>query len=55
MTPVKISMGKNSKDENKPAPTSAKGRVSLEIYGEEIVEKTIKMSGNSGRIYLPTV
>ncbi len=23
------------------------------VYGEEIVEKQVKVSGNSGRVYLP--
>ena len=35
------------------APPKTEGRVRLEIYGEEMVEKIVKMSGNSGRIYLP--
>jgi len=30
-----------------------KGRVKFEVYGEEMVEKTVKLSGNSGRVYLP--
>ena len=25
----------------------------FEVYGEEMVEKTVKQCGNSGRIYLP--
>ncbi|MCF8045809.1 MAG: DUF2080 family transposase-associated protein [Desulfarculaceae bacterium] len=28
-------------------------KVKFEVYGEEIVEKVVKPSGNSGRIYLP--
>ena len=28
-------------------------KVKFEIYGEELIEKTVKSSGNSGRIYLP--
>ena len=28
-------------------------KVRFEVYGEEIVEKVVKPSGNSGRIYLP--
>jgi len=28
-------------------------KVKFEIYGEEMLEKEVKMSGNSGRIYLP--
>jgi putative transposon-encoded protein len=29
------------------------GNVKLEVYGEEMIEKTVKQSGNSGRVYLP--
>jgi putative transposon-encoded protein len=43
------------KDEDRVTPTSARGGVKLEIYGEEIVEKIVKLSGSSGRIYLPMV
>ena len=28
-------------------------QVKFEIYGEEIIEKRVKSSGNSGRVYLP--
>jgi len=31
--------------------TSAK--VKFEIFGEEMIEKKVKSSGNSGRVYLP--
>jgi putative transposon-encoded protein len=31
------------------APT----KVKFEIYGEEMIEKLVKSSGNSGRVYLP--
>ena len=30
-----------------------KTKVKFEIYGEEMIEKEVKLSGNSGRIYLP--
>ncbi len=30
-----------------------KAKVKFEIYGEEMIEKEVKLSGNSGRIYLP--
>lgn len=29
------------------------GKVKFEVYGEEMVEKYVKLSGNSGRVYLP--
>jgi len=25
----------------------------FEVYGEEMIEKIVKLSGNSGRVYLP--
>ena len=25
----------------------------FEVYGEEMIEKKVKLSGNSGRVYLP--
>jgi putative transposon-encoded protein len=28
-------------------------KVKFEIYGEELIEKKVKSSGNSGRVYLP--
>ena len=30
-----------------------KRKVKFEVYGEEMVEKIVKLSGNSGRVYLP--
>ncbi|MCF8040905.1 MAG: DUF2080 family transposase-associated protein [Desulfarculaceae bacterium] len=29
------------------------GKTKFEGYGEEMLEKTVKQSGNSGRVYLP--
>ena len=31
----------------------SKNKVKFEIYGEEMIEKIVKLSGNSGRVYLP--
>jgi putative transposon-encoded protein len=28
-------------------------KVKFEIWGEEMIEKRVKLSGNSGRVYLP--
>ena len=36
--------------DNKNAPSN---KVKFEIYGEEMIEKRVKSSGNSGRVYLP--
>ena len=51
----------NTKNQNKKAVENKKGsaadvpssRVKFEIYGEEMIEKRVKSSGNSGRVYLP--
>jgi putative transposon-encoded protein len=28
-------------------------KVKFEVYGEEMIDKEVKLSGNSGRVYLP--
>ena len=43
--------GKERETEQAPAPSTAKVR--FEVFGEEMVEKEVKLSGNSGRVYLP--
>jgi putative transposon-encoded protein len=40
----------NSREPVVDAPNS---KVKFEIYGEEMLEKRVKSSGNSGRVYLP--
>jgi len=42
---------KRQTEEAVPAHTPTK--VKFEIYGEEMIEKLVKSSGNSGRVYLP--
>ncbi len=42
---------KNQLAEAPPSLTPTK--VKFEIYGEEMIEKLVKSSGNSGRVYLP--
>jgi putative transposon-encoded protein len=45
--------------ESSPGPetglsaTDPSSRVKFEIFGEEMIEKRVKASGNSGRVYLP--
>ena len=39
--------------ENESAAWTPKNKVKFEVYGEEILEKDVKMSGHSGRVYLP--
>jgi putative transposon-encoded protein len=34
-------------------PETARDKVKFEAYGEEMLEKKVSLSGNSGRIYLP--
>ena len=35
------------------AADASNNKVKFEIYGEEMIEKRVKSSGNSGRVYLP--
>ncbi len=32
---------------------SLSSKSKFEVYGEEMIEKEVKQSGNSGRVYLP--
>jgi putative transposon-encoded protein len=34
-------------------PRNIVDKVKFEVYGEEMLEKAVKQSGNSGRVYLP--
>jgi len=43
----------NDKKKDLSASDDIPKKVKFEIFGEEMVEKTVKMSGNSGRVYLP--
>lgn len=45
----------NDEVTSEPAGESniAHTKVKFEVYGEEMLEKTVRSSGNSGRIYLP--
>jgi putative transposon-encoded protein len=47
----KNNSGTDDKREFSADPSSNK--VKFEIYGEEMIEKRVKLSGNSGRVYLP--
>jgi putative transposon-encoded protein len=40
--------GKDKEAENNAAP-----KAKFEVYGEEMIEKEVRQSGNSGRVYLP--
>lgn len=45
--------GKSTKDAEVPLVDPPRGKVKFEVYGEEMIEKKVKLSGNSGRVYLP--
>ncbi len=36
------------------APTDGRHKVKFEVMGEEMIEKRVKRSANSGRVYLPS-
>jgi putative transposon-encoded protein len=40
-------------EDRDPSTEQPDKRVKFEIYGEEMIEKRVKSSGNSGRVYLP--
>ena len=46
---------KKIRTEDKFGSIKERENVKLEIYGEEVIEKVVKLSGNSGRIYLPVI
>ncbi|UCF56435.1 MAG: DUF2080 family transposase-associated protein [Deltaproteobacteria bacterium] len=43
---------KKYKDKDSAVDTT-KDKVKFEVYGEEMIEKRVSLSGRSGRIYLP--
>ena len=46
--------GKNrSENPDETADETIPKKVKFEVYGEEMLEKRVKLSGNSGRVYLP--
>ncbi|GAB6907891.1 putative cytoplasmic protein [Desulfosarcina cetonica] len=44
---------KKKQAEETPPQTITSAKVKFEVYGEEMLEKLVKSSGNSGRVYLP--
>jgi putative transposon-encoded protein len=50
---VKNSNKKIEDDVKNSVAETPKTKVKFEIYGEEMIEKRVKASGNSGRVYLP--
>lgn len=47
------SQGKRPAVSAPPGARLSPGRDKFEVYGEEMVEKTVHQTGNSGRVYLP--
>ena len=43
----------SDKNDRYSAIVIAEGKVKFEVYGEEMIEKRVRLSGNSGRVYLP--
>ena len=41
------------KTKSSPDKEEESKKVKFEIFGEEMLQKEVKLSGNSGRIYLP--
>jgi len=50
---IKATNEKGSKNDQEFILEMTQGKVKFEVYGEEMIEKKVKMSGNSGRVYLP--
>ena len=48
-----MSSEKETKNGQNLTSEKERGKVKFEVYGEEMVEKAVKLSGNSGRVYLP--
>ena len=48
-----MSNGDKPKIEKDGGGGRIRGKVKFEVYGEEMLEKRVRMSGNSGRVYLP--
>jgi putative transposon-encoded protein len=44
---------KTREEEKEKEKEPGRAKVRFEVYGEEMVEKEVKLSGNSGRVYLP--
>jgi putative transposon-encoded protein len=44
---------KSSTTEHHNTLALSEGKVRFEVYGEEMIEKKVRLSGNSGRVYLP--
>ncbi len=45
--------GDQPTDAERPTESKIFQKVKFEVYGEEMISKEVKQSGNSGRVYLP--
>ena len=45
--------GKETAPDSIEAVRIVQSKVKFEVFGEEMIEKDVKSSGNSGRVYLP--
>ena len=52
-SPAQIEQDSSAQNEQDSTSQFASNKVKFEIYGEEMIEKHVKLSGNSGRVYLP--
>jgi hypothetical protein len=50
-----MSNDKNSRDVQYLTGPGDQAKVKFEVYGKEMLEKTARLGGNSGRVYLPPV
>ncbi len=50
-TEAELTVETNQEDEN--SIEAVRDKVKFEVFGEEMLEKRVKLSGNSGRVYLP--
>jgi hypothetical protein len=48
-----MSKSKKKEHDKVPAETWPSGKVKFQIYGEEMIDKKVMRSGESGRVYLP--
>ena len=46
-------MAIDEKKDDIPPVKAPRDKVKFEIYGDEMIEKIVNSSGNSGRVYLP--
>jgi putative transposon-encoded protein len=54
--PVEIMVRKKNRSSDIPLSVEEASFIrksKFEVYGEEMIEKEVKQSGNSGRVYLP--